>query len=78
MTERSKAMATILPRGARVLRSTPPTVTLSGISTRAGVGGRRGRKKRRAEERKAQTLSPAPQSNAFRLYRAWGEEELAR
>lgn len=51
MTERSKAMLSILPRGARVLKSTPPLVVLSGISPRAGVGGRRGRKRRRAEER---------------------------
>jgi hypothetical protein len=57
MTEASKAKLTILPRGARVLRSTPPLLSLSGISTRAGVGGRRGRKRRRAEESRSAEIA---------------------
>jgi len=33
-------------------RGTPPRVTTTGVSTRMGIGGRRGRKRRRAEERR--------------------------
>jgi hypothetical protein len=47
----------ILPPSAtieyvRTKSSTPPLVTTTGISCRVGVGGRRGRKRRRAEERR--------------------------
>lgn len=58
MTERSKATKSFLmsyPGGSRCpAKPSPVSVVLTGISVRAGVGGRRGRKRRRAEERRQQ------------------------